>query len=692
MERRRLLNAGAGLGLAAVAATAPAARATPPPTPRGAGGPASASSPAGGAAAHACTGAPVTTYGTASLTAAIVGVTVLGNHAYVVARGQTPTLVGEIDLTTRKLTRTFRLDRGDGGWAATVSGGQVYVGTYPYPDIHRVDPATGTTTRIATVGPAGGFVWCLTTAPDGTVYAGTSPRGEVWEYKPDTGRLRNLGPAFAGEGYVRAIAADDRYVYAGTLPQGYLIAYDRVTGAKRNLTPEPYGGAAALTAHGGRVYGLFGRSLLDLDHDGGTAKVLTIPAGERIADALAVTADGTVYIVGRPTGTVYRRDGDTFTTVAAPATGDEHRALIPLSGNTMLGAVGSGRLWWLDRSTGAAQVVELIDIGLSGPDPVQSIAFQQGGTVHVGGHYSLTTHRPARGTSNRIRIPGEPKQIRVIGGRVYAAMYPSTELLEIDAGRERVRSLGFIDNGQQRPTDMAYRSDDDLLLISSAPPAGGLKGALTLLERSRGRITVYRDVIPDQSVMSVALDDRPGRRIAYLAGDTWGGGSVPPTRTAASIAAFDLRRGTVLWETAPLAGNASLQHIEVLDGVLYGICKRQSGTWFAMDLDTRTVTATGTLPSYGELSVQFGQVYASVFSGDVYRLGPDLTEAQLVLGGLDDGWYNPPQLAWERSTWYAWGVATRDLARLRLDPLCPSGSPSSTSSQYEAVLKGLLAN
>ncbi|MEU0662374.1 hypothetical protein [Streptomyces lavendulocolor] len=694
MERRRLLNAGAGVTLAAVAGqtitpSAAHAATTPPAAP--------APAPADGAGTtgHRCSGPAVTTYGVASLTAAIVGTTVLGDHAYVVARGQNPTLVGEIDLTTRKLTRTFRLDRGDGGWAATVSGGQVYIGTYPFPDIHRIDPATGTVTRIGTVGPAGGFVWCLTTAPDGTVYAGTSPRGEVWEYKPQTGTLRNLGAAMAGEQYVRAIAADDRYVYAGTLPRGFIVAYDRVTGVRRNITPTPYGGASALLARGGRVYGSFGKTILDLAPDGSDAHVIPIPAPERIADAMTVTADGTLYCVGRPSGTVYRRDGDTLVKVAAPATGDEHRALVPLPDGTMLGAVGSGRLWWLDVSTGRSELVELIDIGLSGPDPVQSIAYESGGTVHVGGHYSLTTHRPAHGTSKRIRIPGEPKTLRAIGGKVYAAMYPSTEFLEIDPRRGRVRSMGFIDNDQQRPTDMAYVPEQDLLLVASAPPAGGLKGALTLVERSRGRLTVHKDVITDQSVMSVALDDRIGHRTAYLAGDTWGGGSITPTRPNATVVAYDVRRRTVLWEVTPVEGNASIQHIEVHNGILYGVYKRQAGSWFAMDIETRTVLRTGKLPSYGEISVHFGQVYASVFGGSVYRLGPfepGEGEAALVLGGLGDGWYNPPQLAWERATWHAWGVSTRALARLRLDPLCPSGSPSEITAQYEAVLKGLLAN
>ncbi|MGW7364265.1 hypothetical protein ACWGI8_12750 [Streptomyces sp. NPDC054841] len=699
MERRRLLHAGAGLVVASVAgqtvapvaAHADTAGTTPTSSTTGTGTGTASRAGTSGTGDH-CSGPAVSTYGIATYTAAIVGLTVLDDRAYVVARGQNPPLLGEIDLAAKKLTRTVRLPRGEGGWASTVSGGQVYVGTYPFPDIYRFDPATGSVSLIGTVGPTGGFVWCLTTAPDGTVYAGTYPRGEVWEYSPKTGVLRNLGVARPGEQYVRAIAADERFVYAGTLPQGHIVAYDRTTGVKQSITPAPYGGAACLLARGGRVIGGFGRSVVDIAPDGSDAQVIAIPATERLVDAIATTSDGTVYCIGRPTGTVYRRDGGTLVPVAAPTPADEHRGLFPLKDGTLLGGAGSGRLWWLDLADNTSDILELIDTGMSGPDPVQSMTYGSRGTVHVGGHFSITTHRPEAGTSRRIPVSGEPKQLRMAGGRVYAALYPSTEVLELEPDRGRVRSLGFVDNEQQRPTDMAHVREEDLLLVSTAPPAGRLKGALTLVDRSRRRLSVYPDVIVDQSVMSLALDDRHGCRIAYLAGDTWGGGSVTPARPSATIVAFDLRRRKVLWEFAPIEGYASLQHIEVHDGVLYGVYKRLAGTWFAMDLESRTVLHTGKLPSYGELSVHRGEVFASVFGGSVYRIGPGLAEAEPLLTGLGDGWYNPPQLAWERLSWHAWGVSGRDLARFRLDPDCLSPERARISAPDEAILESLLAN
>ncbi|MFI6642871.1 hypothetical protein [Streptomyces sp. NPDC050504] len=700
MERRRLIQAGAGIAAAAAAVPTGTAHATAA-LPHDGTGDATGVRGATGTpqAPDGCSGEPITTHGTASLTAAIVGMTVLNGKGYVVARGQRPPLFGEIDLTTRQLVRSVRLGRGDGGWAATTSGAFVYAGTYPYPDIYRFDPATGEVKLIGTVGPAGGFVWCLTTAPDGAVYAGTYPRGEVWEYRPDTGVLRNMGVAFPGQTYVRAIAADDRFVYAGTLATGYVIAYDRATGAKTNITPTPYGPPAALLATGGRIIGSHGRNIVDLAPDGSDPRIATVPADERLVDAMTIGPDGALYCVGRPTGTVYRREGDAFTAVATPVTGDEHRGVFTLDDRTLVGGAGSGRLWWLDLPTKRSQTLELIDVGLAGPDPVQSVTTGRRGAVHVGGHFALTTHRPASGTRKRTQLAGEAKQIMEVNGRLYAAMYPSTELLEIDPDTHRIRSLGRVQNAQQRPTDMVHSPRRDQLLITTAPGVGLLKGALTVLDRRRRTFTVHHDVITDQSLMSVALPDghdgpdRHGRSVVYLAGDAVGGGSVPPTRQNGTVVAYDLRSRQVLWEVTPVPGNISLQHIVVQDGILYGICKRVGGVWFALDLETRTVLRTGKLPGYGELSVHRGQVFASVFGGLVYRLGPDLAEPVPVVSGLGEGWYNPPQLGWERLSWHAWGVADRDLARMRLDPDCPPPPPGRLPAPPdEAVLEALLEN
>lgn len=676
---RRGFVAASGLTLAGIAASgaglAAIGSSDDPADPAGTAGPAGSAGPVGG-----CDGPAVQTFGTASRTASIVGATVhrtdRGDFAYVVTRGQTPPVLAELDLTTRELTRTVRLDRGEGAWGVVGSGDSIYAGTYAYPDLYRFDIATGEVELVETIGPDGGMVWCLATTPDGTVYAGTYPRGEVWGHDPRTGEVWNWGTAATGEPYVRALAADDDFVYAGTLTNGHVIRFGRVDGDRADgdsadgdrvdITPGEYGGAAALLARDGRVVGSFEHHLVDFAIDGSDVRAIEVPDAERLLDAITMTPDGTVYGVGRPSGTVYRRVGDRLDPVAAPVTDDEHRAIVPLDDHTLFGVAGSGRVWWLDTSTGTSDVVDLVDAGLSGPELVQSIAYGPDGVVHVGGNSAITTHRPATGRRTRVRVAGEPKRLRVVDGLVYAAMYPSTELLSVDVDSGELMSYGRIEAGQMRPHDVAFVPEADLLLVGTGPLYGALKGALTVVDRSDHAFTVYRDVLPDQSVVGIGVE----AGVAYLGGDTWGGGSVDPVRPSATVAAFDLASRDVRWEVAPFDDHESLQHVAVHNGVLYGLYKRPAGTWFAMDLATRQVLRSGRIDGYGGLTVHDGQVYASVFGGSVYRIGPDLSEAKLVLDGLGSGWYDSPTLAFEPSTKHAWSTSGRDLARLRIDSSC----------------------
>ncbi|GAA2785947.1 PQQ-binding-like beta-propeller repeat protein [Nonomuraea dietziae] len=197
------------------------------------------------AQAATCEPPTVERFGPASVTGAIVGASVHEGKAYVVTRGQKPPVLAELDLSTRKVVRSVTLPDApatgepEGAWATAVSGGKVYAGTYPVPDLYSFDLATGEVKHLRSFGRNGGFVWSLAAAPDGTLYAGTYPDGRVWEYRPDTGAVRNFGVLAAGERYVRAVAADADNVYAGLLDKGKLVAIDRASGAVRELAQGP---------------------------------------------------------------------------------------------------------------------------------------------------------------------------------------------------------------------------------------------------------------------------------------------------------------------------------------------------------------------------------------------------------------------------------------------------------------------
>lgn len=620
----------------------------------------------------------VETFGPASVTGAIVGAAVHEGHAYVVTRGQKPPVLADIDLATRKVVRSVRLPdvpatgEAEGGWATAVSGGKIYVGTYPVPDLYSFDPASGEVKHLYSFGRNGGFVWSLAAAPDGKLYAGTYPDGRVWEYDPATAKARNFGVLIPGERYVRAVAADADNVYAGLLDKGRLMRINRATGAVTELAQGPTG-IGVLADHGDRVLAMSGSTLIDVRKDGtDLKKVETVQL-----DALTVAADGTVYGTSRPDGAIYRyRTGDTGVAKVAdpPSLGDETRRLWFADENTLVGFSGSGGMWWLDLRTGTSDFVDLIEAGLpAGPERTQSMLLVPNRAVYIGGHFSMDVRDLRTGEKRRFRVPGEPKDLVRRGNKIYAAIYPSGQILEIDMRDDSQRSLGYLGHGQQRPWDIEYDPVRDKLLVASAPLGAKLEGALSIVDPDTGEMDVHVGVIPDQSLMSLSLDAANG--IVYLGGDVLGGGGAPPTRTAASVAAFDLATRTVLWQHDPVPGYRTFQDIKVHDGLLYGVYKRNSGAWIALDLATKTVKYQGTLSGYGELTVHRGKVFTSTFfgGGNAYQLGG---EAKPVATGLGDDWYTNPQLHFEPGSWKAWALVGRDLARLDLDPGCPPLTPA----------------
>ncbi|WP_344293908.1 hypothetical protein [Actinopolymorpha rutila] len=539
---------------------------------------------------------------------------------------------------------------------------------YPVPDLYRYDPSTGSVTRIGRLGGASGYIWALTTAPDGTVYAATYPDGGIWEIKPSSGTVRRIARPVSGAQYARYIAADATNVYASVYSPGRLVSVNRTTGAVRNLSPFADQTFGPVVVDRDRLVTTFDRQLVTMSKTGSNFRTVALPPNEALIDAIAVSADRTIYATARRSGSVYRyRTGEAgLTVVATPSPNDETRGLSVLSDGRLFGAAGSGGVWWVTPSTRKFAFIDLISAGLTpGPDRPQSIAYDQGRQVFVGGHWAIETYNPATGARTRVRVPGEVKAMLVLNHLVYAALYPGTQLIVFDPATKSVRTLGTIESGQQRPWDMDYDPQTGLIAVVTAPGTGYLNGALALYSPTSGKLDVYRGIMNGESVVSVDAENG----IAYLGGDVLGGGGVTPVWYSASVLAFDLTTRRVLWQARPMAGQRTIQDLTIANGDAYAVDKRDPGVWFRMKLTTRRVVQQGNVGSYGETLLHQGQVLTSVFTGNVFNLGPGLAQPKQVATGLGNQWLTDPHLAPETG-WFAWGAQGRNLARIRIDPAC----------------------
>lgn len=618
-------------------------------------------------------GGALPTYGPASETAAIVSMRTRGGFAYMVTRGVVPAPIVEMEIASRRVVRSVDLPSGEGAWAMAMAGDRIYVGMYPDAAVHWFEPETGAVGSLGRLG-SNSFVWDLVTAPDGMIFAVTYPDGGVWQIDPSTDSATKIGSPVPGAQYGRYITADEHTVYAGIYTPNRLMAFDRAEGSWRDLTPAEADGTAfgPFAIADEQLYACTAAGLIVMTLEGAVVDVVPKPDSETSMDAITVGPDGTAYVTTRRSGAVWAAPSGamSMTRLAAPPNSDEHRSL-ELHDRVLLGAAGSGALWWLDLDTGEYEYLDLIDAGLEvAPDKPQSMVLAMP-HLYVGGHFVVTKHSVHNWSKVRIRVPGEAKTLTRVDDHIFSAVYPSTELVKINVASDEVQSLGHILHGQQRPWQSVYDPGTGLVLVASAPGTGSLIGALTVIDAATGDFEVYPGILGDQSVMTVAVVDG----IAYLGGDVVGGGGVTPREESASIGAFDLSTRQLLWSDQPFPGHRSIQNLVVLDGIAYVIMKRDSGSWFAYDLRSRQVIADGSgqLSGYGDAVVSKGRVYVETnFGGNAYQIGPGLERARHLVDNLGDDWYTVPKLcpAPGRPTHSAWGLSGKEIARI------PLGHPS----------------
>ncbi|MEV1175094.1 hypothetical protein [Nonomuraea sp. NPDC049784] len=607
----------------------------------------------------------VTALGPASVTNALGNAEFVGDTLYVVTRGLSPNVVGAYDVTADKVTAHYDIPTGIGAWAMAKIGTDVYIGTHISSDLYKLDTLTGRVTKVAAFDDH--FIWNITASPDGKVYLGMSETGRVVEYDPATGATRDLGVASPGEQYVRSIAADADTVYAGVGAHAHLVAIDRATAAKKEILPAELAtrdfvaSMAMNDTHLAMGISSQGELLVLNKADPSDYRIAKAP-GEKYVTSVTFLGEY-VYFTGRPTGTLYRYRLGTgeVETLGVP---------YPEAGTPSLLAHG-GKIWGIqdgavfvyDPDTARLEYRNLISRGLrAGPEQPMNV-FSDGKYVYVGGKGGMQVHDTSGG-SRRIGIPGEPKSMVEVGGRVYLGVYTQALLYGHEPGTDTAGLLAKIGNRQDRPRDMAYDSRTGMIVIATQPEPGQEGGALSLYDPDTGGLDVRRPAVPDQSVYSVATGDGT----AYLGTYIQEGFGLPPKTNTARLAAYDLRRHRLLWQMEPVPGATYIADVVRLRGRIYGVS--DTGVFFEVDPERRKVTRTAKVGGFGgDLAVQGGRVYGvsgeAVSRGDrVYRMDLTTFTAHTLADGLAGDWFDGAKLAADPGGCGLYTLRNRDLVRI----------------------------
>ncbi|MGD7706782.1 hypothetical protein [Microlunatus sp. Y2014] len=518
------------------------------------------------------------------------------------------------------------------------------------------DPAGQTSTRSALV------------APDGKVYCATSPDAKVYSWDPATGEVRDYGSMTDDGTYAWGLEYVDGTLWVGTgIGTARLFLVDAETGEKTELAlPEYAHGATNLhmiARRGDLVVGVFtpkinGTNTIvrDLSADtwlgGDVLEVMGLngemtpmtEAGvcyyERYDGAAELCSFDPVTRTSTPTGW---QD----TPMGQDTTGFQHMGLLDIGSPAaprivVAGMRLNGRHWWFDPATGDYDDDVLGDI-VGAPIAVHTLDVGPRGDVWTGAHLSSGVMGVINTRDDTLRQyvgPAQADAVTGLDGKLVVGTYPGAEIHIGDLDRPwdwgtnpaSLFSLGrFSEYEQDRPR-MLVRAGDQVAM-ATVPNYGTLGGALTLFGLD-GEFTVHRNIVPDQSVVSVAHVD--GLVVGGTSID--GGLSSTPTATEAEVFVWDLARQERVFHTVPAPGARSIGALCVVADRVWGLS--DTGVVFELDPVGRTVTRTisgapRTATTWGSSTYlahrkQDGLFYAAN-GARMFILDPETEEIELYL-------------------------------------------------------------
>ncbi|PYI55703.1 OmpL47-type beta-barrel domain-containing protein [Paenibacillus flagellatus] len=523
-------------------------------------------------------------------------------------RGEVPTAFAVIDAATRDVLRTFSMPGVEAAWGVKVaSDGSVYVGTHYDGGLYRYAPNGKTFDYIGRFGGET-HVFSLVAGPNGKMYAGTYPSGKLYVYDPADGTIRDLGAFDPEQKYVRSLAYDSSrdvlYVgVGGTKSRVFKVGPD---GSRKELlsTLVPGGGDTYAWPYGlefaeDRLFVKFSNGDLLVVRAQDDSVEYYDPAG------LDIHSERVTAVPGQPgrvlysySGNLYVYDGQTRTATLVKQVQDgvnfHEGKFVDLGtpewpGLTFVASGKYGNIVYYNPSTDRAEVKPANYGGA--PTLIQSIHQGPGDDIYAAGYMSgFTSYNPVTGAISDTSTLGQVESSAVRNGKMLIGAYAGARVLEYDPNApwsaSNPRQLFDLRAYEQdRPFAMAYAADRDALFVGTVPNSTSLQGAIAMYDFASGRLDVFRNIVPNQSIVSMIYKDG----LLYAGTTVYGGlGTSGPTETNAKLIVFDPATKTKLFETVPVTGRKGVTGLHAgPDGMIWGVAE---DTIFKFDPTTRQFT------------------------------------------------------------------------------------------------------
>jgi hypothetical protein len=466
-----------------------------------------------------------------------------------------------------------------GSWGYTIDQeNRIYLGSYYNGHLLRFDPKDE---KWDDLGQPGGekesFICALTTAPDGKIWGGTFPSAKLFSYNPKTGVIQNFGRMDPDQFYCYPTAGEDGLIYCSIqFEKMDIVIFNPVKQTKTPLIrPED-----RKPRRVNLIKGKDGKIYIRLQ----TPEQWFRIEGEKLVQ---VSESDILFLPkGLPDGRQFMLLDNRILRIQNPETKQEKEIPIRYEAvGAYIFVVGVGPD---SRIYGSS----MLPLRLFFYDP------QKDSLTNLG-KASLAT--------------GEIYSMGSLGDKLYLCSYPEARLSTYDPRRplqfgekeeSNPRDLGPLGQGQYRPRAM-LAGPHGRIYIGSYPDYGLLGGAISVYDPKTNEKRVYRNIIQNQSVASLAYIEKFD--LIAAGSSVRGGTGTYAIEKEARLILWDPKEEKKIFEIIPVPeAKTILSLASTTDGRLYGITNNEKV--FVFDSEKREVQKVLDLGWKGpiEISLQLG--------------------------------------------------------------------------------------
>lgn len=493
-----------------------------------------------------------------------------------------------------------------GSWGYTIDHeNRIYCGSYYNGHLLRFDPKKETWEDL---GQPGGekesFICRITTAPDGNIWGGTFPSATLFSYDPKTGVSQNFGRMDPEQFYCYPTAGEDGLIYSAIqFEKVDIVVFDPKKKTKTSLIPieaRKPGRVDLRKGVDGKIY----------------AKISTADFWFRVEEGkkLVVVPDPSVSFPksALPDGRQFRVIDNRTLRVENPTTKKTKEISLNYEpAGSYIFTLGTGPD---SRIYGSS----MLPLRLFVHDPEkESLANLGKASLANGEIYSMA--------------PLEDK--------LYLCSYPEARLSVYDPKRPlrfgeeenaNPRDLVSLGEGLYRPRAM-IAGPHGKVYVGGYPDYGLYGGAIGVYDPKKGEKRIYRHIIPNQSIASLAYTKKLD--LIAAGSSVRGGNGTRPIEKEAKLILWDPKEEKKIFDIVPVSeAKTILSLVATEDGILYGITDNEKG--FILDVDKRVVKKVFDLGFKDplEVSLQPGpdrRLYG-LAQGAIFAIDPRSDEVSLI--------------------------------------------------------------